>query len=118
MGAGASAGGAAAPYETVEAALAAGKTQEECDKWQADNKGESKEAEAAPAEEGKTEEKPADAEASPAEAEATPAEAEATPAEAEAAPSEKAAPAEAEATPAGKQSRQQCTVHKITQDIK
>ena len=35
MGAGASAGGAAAPFESAEAALAAGKTQEEIDTWMA-----------------------------------------------------------------------------------
>ena len=35
MGAGASAGGAAAPFESAEAALAAGKTQEEVDTWMA-----------------------------------------------------------------------------------
>jgi hypothetical protein len=56
MGAGAST--QAAPFKTVEAALAAGKTQEEVDKWQTDNAGETKtaDAEANPA---ATEEKPA-----------------------------------------------------------
>ena len=82
MGAGASAG--AAPFESVEAALAGGKTQEEVDSWISANPAES---EAVPAE--------SEAAATPAESEAaaTPAESEAaaTPAESEA-----AAPAESE----------------------
>ncbi len=87
MGAGASA--EAPPFATAEAALAAGKTQEEIDAYLATQTAAA--AEAAPAEAA-----PAGAEAAPAEAGAAPAEAEAAPAEAEAA----AAPAEADAAAA------------------
>ena len=88
MGAGASAN-AAAPFESVEAALAAGKTQDEVDAWTA-TQGETKEAVTeTPA--ADAEAKPADAEAAPAESTAaTPAEAEATATDAEAAPAEEA----------------------------
>ena len=88
MGAGASAN-AAAPFESVEAALAAGKTQDEVDAWTA-TQGETKEAVTeTPA--ADAEAKPADAEAAPAESTAaTPAEAEATATDTEVAPAEEA----------------------------
>ena len=88
MGAGASAN-AATPFASVEAALAAGKTQDEVDAWTA-TQGETKEAVTeTPA--ADAEAKPADAEAAPAESTAaTPAEAEATATDAEAAPAEEA----------------------------
>ena len=79
----------AAPFESVEAALAADKTQDEVDAWKA-TQGETKEAVTeTPA--ADAEAKPADAEAAPAESTAaTPAEAEATATDAEAAPAEEA----------------------------
>ena len=93
MGAGASAN-AAAPFESVEAALAAGKTQDEIDAWTA-TQGETKETvtetPAADAEAKPADAEAADAEAAPAESTAaTPAEAEATATDAEAAPAEEA----------------------------
>jgi len=67
MGAGASVGEAAAPFETAEAALAAGKTQEEIDHWVASNGAGGEKpavaaapAEAAPAEAAAAEAAPAD----------------------------------------------------------
>ena len=106
MGAGASAGGAAAPFESAEAAIAAGKTQEEVDGWMAEQAtataAGAAAAAAAPAEEGAA---AAAAEgAAPAEAEAAPAEgaaAEAATAEGETKTAAEAAPAETAAAAVG-----------------
>ena len=106
MGAGASAGGAAAPFESAEAAIAAGKTQEEVDGWMAEQAtataAAAAAAAAAPAEEGAA---AAAAEgAAPAEAEAAPAEgaaAEAATAEGETKTAAEAAPAETAAAAVG-----------------
>ena len=105
MGAGASAGGAAAPFESAEAAIAAGKTQEEVDGWMAEQAkaaaAAAAAAGAAPAEEGAA----AAAEgATPAEAEAASAEgaaAEAATAEGETKTAAEAAPAETAAAAVG-----------------
>ena len=106
MGAGASAGGAAAPFESAEAAIAAGKTQEEVDGWMAEQAtataAAAAAAAAAPAEESAA---AAAAEgAAPAEAEAAPAEgaaAEAATAEGETKTAAEAAPAETAAAAVG-----------------
>ena len=106
MGAGASAGGAAAPFESAEAAIAAGKTQEEVDGWMAEQAtataAAAAAAAAAPAEEGAA---AAAAEgAAAAEAEAAAAEgaaAEAATAEGETKTAAEAAPAETAAAAVG-----------------
>ena len=107
MGAGASAGGAAAPFESAEAAIAAGKTQEEVDGWMAEQAtataAAAAAAAAAPAEEGAAAAAAAEG-AAPAEAEAAPAEgaaAEAATAEGETKTAAEAAPAETAAAAVG-----------------
>ena len=94
MGAGAS---TQAPFTSIEEALAAGKTQDEVDQWQANNNT------------GETKEAIPDTKAIPADSEAPPAESEAPPAESEAPPSESEASAVTETAPSAETSPPEIT---------